>query len=86
MHPGRRFFLVVAASLLWAFMVAAAFYRLAGVGSRTRKTEPERPLVVATRPLPLGTTLTRDSVKLRNVPDCSPTGAFHVWKMFWSGR
>ena len=77
MQPGRRFFLVIGASLLWALLVASAFYRFAGAGARTRKAEPERPLVVAVRELPLGTTLTRDCVKLRNVPESLfPKGGF----------
>lgn len=77
MHPRRRFFLVIGASLLWALIVASAFYRLAGAGSRGHKAESERPLVVAVRELPLGTTLTRDSVKLSNVPqNLFPRGGF----------
>jgi pilus assembly protein CpaB len=77
MHPGRRFFLVIGASLLWALLVASAFYRLAGAGARAKKTQPEKPLVVAVRELPLGTTLTRDAVKLRNVPEnLLPKGGF----------
>ena len=77
MHPGRRYFLVIGASLLWAFFVATAFYRLAGAGAHAKRAQPEKPLVVAVRELPLGTTLTRDAVKLRNVPEnLFPKGGF----------
>ena len=34
MQPGRRFFLVIGASLVWALIVASAFYRFAGAGAR----------------------------------------------------
>jgi pilus assembly protein CpaB len=75
MRTDLRFFAMMAASLLWALLVAAVFYRMAGGGRR--RAEPERPLVVATQTVPLGAVLGRDSVKLRPVPESLfPAGGF----------
>jgi len=77
MHLDRRFFFVLGASLLWALVVASVFYRLAAAGAHGRSAGPERPLVVAARPLPLGTTLTRECVQLKKVPEnLLPKGGF----------
>jgi len=67
---------VVAVSLIWAGLVAGAFYRLAGgAGGRTRAALKQ--VVVATRQIPAGGTLDRDSVALRGVPESLfPAGAF----------
>uniref|UniRef100_Q01YZ0 SAF domain n=1 Tax=Solibacter usitatus (strain Ellin6076) TaxID=234267 RepID=Q01YZ0_SOLUE len=76
MHMDRRFVMVMGVSLVWALMVSAAFFRLAGGGGRTRAASRKQ-VVVATRPLPAGSTLDRDAVKLRSVPeDVFPAGAF----------
>jgi pilus assembly protein CpaB len=77
MHFDRRFVLVVSMSLAWALLVSGAFYRLAGgAGGRTRAAS-QKQVVVATRPLGVGSTLDRDSVKLRGVPESLfPAGAF----------
>ena len=74
----RRFGMVIAVSLLWALIVAAVFYRLAGAaGPGARAAGREKPLVVAAAPLPLGIVLGRASVKLRNVPEgLFPQGGF----------
>jgi len=78
MRLDRRFGALVAGSLLWGLLVAAGFYRLAGgAGRRSRAAEPEKLLVVAAAPLPLGAMIGGDSVKLRGVPESLfPTGGF----------
>jgi pilus assembly protein CpaB len=77
MHFDRRFVLVVSISLVWALLVAGAFYRLAGgAGSHTRAAS-QKQVVVATRQIPVGSTLDRASVKLRGMPESLfPNGAF----------
>ena len=76
MRVDRRFVVVMGVSLLWALVVSAAFFRLAGGGGRTRAASRKQ-VVVATRPLPAGSTLDRDAVKLRGVPDdVFPAGGF----------
>ena len=74
----RRFGVLVAVSLLWGLLVAAGFYRLAGrAGRGARAAGPEKPLVVAVAPLPLGAMIVRGAVKLRNVPaSLFPAGGF----------
>ena len=78
MHLDRRFGVLVTLSLLWGLLVAAVFYRVAGGGGRgARSAGPERALVVAVAPLPLGAMIGRDAVKLRNVPaSLFPAGGF----------
>jgi pilus assembly protein CpaB len=72
----RRFVMVMGVSLVWALLVSTAFFRLAGGGGRTRAASRKQ-VVVATRPLAAGSTLDRDAVKLRSVPeDLFPAGAF----------
>src|SRR5689334_7625047 len=77
MNLDRRFFLVISISLAWALVVSGTFYRLAGgAGARTRAAV-QKQVVVATRTLGVGTTLDRDSVKLRGVPESLfPAGGF----------
>lgn len=77
MHFDRRFLVVVGVSLVWAGLVAGAFYRAAGgAGGRTRAAAMKQ-VVVATRPLPVGSTLDAASVTLRGVPEALfPAGAF----------
>jgi pilus assembly protein CpaB len=73
----RRFVAMMTASLLWALVVAAFFYRVAAGPRRTARPEPERPLVVATQAVPLGAVLSRDTVRLRPVPErLFPAGGF----------
>src|SRR5438477_2158976 len=75
MNLNRRFVLVISISLAWALVVSGTFYRLAG-GVRTRAAV-QKQVVVATRTLPVGSTLDRDSVKLRGVPESLfPAGGF----------
>jgi pilus assembly protein CpaB len=77
MHFDRRFVLVISMSLAWALVVSFAFYRLAGGSGGRARAASEKPVVVATRPLVVGSTLDRGSVKLRGVPESMfPAGAF----------
>jgi pilus assembly protein CpaB len=77
MRMDRRFAVMMTASLLWASLVAAVFYRMAGAGRRRDRSESERPLVVATQAVPLGAVLVREQVLLRRVPESMfPAGGF----------
>jgi len=76
MRMDRRFVVVLAVSLVWALVVTALFRRMTGGGDR-RRADAEKPLVVASRSLPLGSLLTRDAVHLRSVPErMFPAGGF----------
>ena len=78
MRVDRRFGIVVVLSLFWALLVSAVFYRLArGPEAGAAYARNQKLLVVATRPLPLGDTIGRDSVRVRSVPEnLFPNGAF----------
>ena len=77
MRMDRRFWIVLSASLLWGLVVAGFFYRVAAGSGRRPRLGPEKAMVVAAQALPLGATLTRESVKLRNVPESLfPAGGF----------
>ena len=78
MRIDRRFAIVVGLSLIWAFLVSAAFYRVAGGGSRhQRGPEPQRVIVVAVEPMPVGAVIKPASVKLSSVPESLfPAGAY----------
>ena len=79
MNFDRRFLVVVSMSMAWALVVAGVFYKLAGGAAGRAKPAPAKQVmvVVATRPLSVGSTLDRDSVALRGVPEgMSPAGAF----------
>lgn len=78
MRIDRRFWIVVTLSLFWALLVSSVFYRLArGPEAAAGHSRNQKVLVVASRPLPLGDTITRDSVHTRNVPeDLFPKGGF----------
>ena len=78
MRVDKRFGVLVALSLLWGLLVAVGFSRLVGGAGRPgHATEPEKPLVVAAAPLPLGAMIGHDSVKLRNIPaSLFPAGGF----------
>lgn len=77
MRVDRRFVVVLAISLTWATIVAGVFYRLAsGAGSRAQ-AESQKQVVVASKPLVLGATIGRESLKLRAMPESMvPVGAF----------
>jgi len=75
MHFDRRFIVVIGLSLGWAVLVSGIFYRLAGQGRTSAKSG--QPVVVAVDRLPVGATVTRESVKLSSIPaDVFPKGAF----------
>ena len=77
MHFDRRFVTVMSMSLLWALVVSFVFYRLAGGSGGHTRAAAEKQVVVATRPIGVGSTLDRASVKLRGVPEgLFPAGAF----------
>jgi pilus assembly protein CpaB len=77
MHFDRRFVLVISMSLAWALVVSGTFYRLAGGAGGRARAASQKQVVVATRPLGVGSTLERDAVKLRDVPESMfPAGAF----------
>ena len=78
MRIDRRFAIVVGLSLIWAFLVSVAFYRVAGGGARhTRGPQPQKPIVVAVEPMPVGTLIKPTSVKLSGVPESFfPNGGF----------
>ena len=77
MRFDRRFGVVLAVSLVWALIVSAVFYRLAsGSGGRVRAAA-EKTIVLASRPLPMGAVIGRDSVRLGRLPEALfPAGAF----------
>src|SRR5580693_5958760 len=66
MHLDRRFVIIVGCSLLWGFVVALLFYRMAS-GPRT-PTE-EKTLVVAAQPLSPGASIEAPDVKTVRVPE-----------------
>lgn len=73
----RRFVVVLAVSLVWALVVTALFARITRGGKQARAAGPEKPLVVASRPLALGTVVSREAVALREVPEkLFPAGGF----------
>jgi len=76
MRFDRRFVVALSISLVWALIVAGVFYRLAGSGAARARAAAQKKIVVAAKPLPMGATLDRDSVKLRTVPEyLFPAGA-----------
>ena len=77
MRLDRRFLIVVGCSLLWAFLVASLFYRVAGSGGKARAAAPGKPLVVAAQALAFGSSIGADSVKIIQVPEnLFPKGGF----------
>jgi pilus assembly protein CpaB len=69
MRLNRRFVIVVGFSLLWALLVAGVFYRVASNSVHRSSTGTTKALVVATQSLPLGATISADSVKIVRVPE-----------------
>ena len=73
----RRFVVVLAVSLVWALVVTALFTRVTRGARGSRAAGPERTVVVAARALPLGSVISADAVKLREVPEALfPAGGF----------
>jgi len=64
-------------SLIWALLVAGAFYRLAGRSGSRPQAAAQKQIVIATKALPAGSILDRESVALRSIPESmAPAGAF----------
>ncbi len=77
MRIDRRFLVVVGCSLLWAFVVASVFYRVAASAGKGGSAGPQKPLVVAAKPLPLGAVISADAVKITQIPErLFPKGGF----------
>ena len=77
MRLDRRFALVVGVSLVWALIVSTLFYRLAGGSGRQVRAASEKAIVLASKALPMGAVIDRESVKLGKVPESLfPAGAF----------
>jgi pilus assembly protein CpaB len=77
MRFDRRFVIVVGCSLLWAFLVASFFYRVAAHAGQPRGSVPGKMLVVASQPLPFGALISSESVKTIQVPEALfPKGGF----------
>ena len=74
MQMDRRFGMIVAFSLVWGLVVSLFFYRVAAQG---RRSEAEKTLVVAARPLPPGGSIASEAVKTVRVPEkLFPHGGF----------
>jgi len=74
MQMDRRFGMIVAFSLVWGLVVSLFFYRVA---AQARRSEPEKTLVVAARPLPPGAPIAAAAVKTVRVPEkLFPHGGF----------
>jgi len=76
----RRFLTVLGVSLVFALVISSIFYQMtARAGGRPKGTEPadQRDVVVAARPLSVGTTVKPADIKLAKVPSVGfPKGAF----------
>lgn len=77
MRFDRRFVIVVGCSLLWAFLVASLFYRVAANAGPPRGSVPGKMLVVASQALPFGALISSESIKTIRVPETLfPKGGF----------
>ncbi len=77
MRFDRRFAVVLAFSLVWALVVSGVFYRLAGGSGSRAHAASEKAIVLASKPLPMGAVIDRESVKLGKVPESLfPAGGF----------
>jgi len=74
----RRFLTVLAMSIVLALVVSAVFYQVSARAAHARPKQVEfRDLVTASQPLPVGTTVRREELKLKKVPtDLFPRGGF----------
>jgi pilus assembly protein CpaB len=75
----RRFLTVLGVSLVFALVVSSVFYQMTARSSSPRKSEPtdSREVVVATRPLAVGTMIKPPDVKLVRVAmEAFPKGGF----------
>lgn len=75
----RRFLTVLGVSLLFALVISSVFYQMTARAGGPKRTEPsdQRDVVVAARPLSVGTTVKPADIKLSKVGTASfPKGAF----------
>jgi pilus assembly protein CpaB len=75
----RRFLTVLGVSLLFALVISSVFYQMTARAGSTKKTEPSdlKDVVLAARPLSVGTTVKPADLKLGKVPSAAfPKGAF----------
>src|ERR1700680_2018948 len=75
----RRFLTVLGVSLLFALVISSIFYQMTARAGGPKRAEPtdQRDIVVAARPLSVGTTVKPADIKLAKVPSIGfPKGAF----------
>jgi pilus assembly protein CpaB len=74
----RRFLTVLAMSIVLALVVSAVFYQMSTRGARSKPKQVElRDLVTAAQPLPVGTSVKREELKITKIPsDLFPRGGF----------
>jgi pilus assembly protein CpaB len=74
----RRFLTVLAMSIVLALVVSAVFYQMSSRGARMKPKQVEfRDLVTAAQPLPVGTTVRREELKITKIPlELFPHGGF----------
>jgi pilus assembly protein CpaB len=75
----RKLLTVLGVSLVFALVVSSIFYQLSSRGSGPKKTENDdlRDVVVATKPLDIGSTVKAEDLKLVKLPASAfPKGAF----------
>ena len=76
----RRFLTVLGVSLVFALVVSSIFYQMTARGAKEPKSDLGELTdeVIASRPLPIGSTIKPDDLKLKKVPVGQfPSGAFH---------
>jgi pilus assembly protein CpaB len=75
----RRFLTVLGVSLLFALVISSVFYQMTARGGSPKKAEPTdlKDIVLAARPLSVGTTVKPADIKLGKTPSAAfPKGAF----------
>ena len=75
----RRFLTVLGVSLLFALVISSVFYQMTARAGSPKKTEPTdlRDVVLAARPLAVGTTIKPADIKIGKIPGVAfPKGAF----------
>jgi len=75
----RRFLTVLGVSLLFALVISSVFYQMTARAGSPKKTEPTdmKDIVVAARPLAVGTTVKPADIKINKIPAVAfPKGAF----------
>src|SRR5579864_3284726 len=74
----RRFLIVLAMSIVLALVVSAVFYQMSAGANRSKpKQMALRDLVTAAQPLPVGTSVKREELKITKIPaELFPRGGF----------